>query len=235
MTPGGATSCWRCAPIKARMRELSPTSHSQQELGESAWELSCFYSTLKIICSLLFFPPLTMSGFDSNPFADPVDVNPFQVSVWCSLATVRWLLAGVRWGLKEKTCLVGCWVRPFSIFWPRIAIRSMTRIRWNAGHFNSKYSLHIFRTLHVGLSPEPVNGLICRRKSVIPSKRHYCFFLKKNICKHNSISFPSASFDHLFSVIIIIFFVVAFIKALENNLFSLTYKKENPLLPNLIK
>ncbi|MEQ2164395.1 hypothetical protein GOODEAATRI_006346, partial [Goodea atripinnis] len=40
---------------------------------------------------------LVLYGFDSNPFADPVDVNPFQVSVRCSSAPGRWLLAGCIW------------------------------------------------------------------------------------------------------------------------------------------
>lgn len=52
-----------------------------------------------------------MSGLDSNPFADPVDVNPFQVSVVSAVETEGDRLKNKK-KQRKKTCLVGCWVRP---------------------------------------------------------------------------------------------------------------------------
>lgn len=55
--------------------------------GAAAWETHgscrCVYSKQDNIFS-------TMSGFDSNPFVDPVDVNPFQVGLsFCFLCVNR--------------------------------------------------------------------------------------------------------------------------------------------------
>lgn len=56
-----------------------------------------------------------MSGFDNNPFVDPVDINPFQVRLLCCFIVYEPLFSCK---VKTKryaatiTCLVGRWVWP---------------------------------------------------------------------------------------------------------------------------
>lgn len=72
-------------------------------------------------CHLVYFQEdqlwsQTMSLYDSNPFADPVDVNPFQVRLECGFTasdpSFLWLFSGTVRNNAPRTCLVGLWVWP---------------------------------------------------------------------------------------------------------------------------
>lgn len=46
-----------------------------------------------------------MSGFDNNPFAEPVDVNPFQVNIY--LFIMSSVICKMLKLYAPQTCLVG--------------------------------------------------------------------------------------------------------------------------------
>lgn len=59
--------------------ERLPSSRKSRVCPRSAAGSGCLEA--EALAELAPRPPTTMSTFDTNPFADPVDVNPFQVEL----------------------------------------------------------------------------------------------------------------------------------------------------------
>lgn len=101
-----ATPSWEgAAPAPERL----PRSRKWRVCTESAAGSGC--PETEALAELARQPPTAMSSFDTNPFADPVDVNPFQVEAPTQFSLVPKAAAPAsfagagRRGVGETGCL----------------------------------------------------------------------------------------------------------------------------------